>query len=57
MPPVLGPWSKLYARLKSWAGDRGRTDVPSARKNSETSSPSRNSSTSISMPWFRNVCA
>ena len=45
MPPVLGPWSSSKTRLKSWAGARGTTVLPSHRQNSETSGPSRNSST------------
>ena len=49
MPPVFGPSSLLNARLKSCAGDSGITVFPSLKKNSETSSPSRNSSTRIPM--------
>ena len=45
MPPVLGPSSSSRTRLKSWAGLRGTTVVPSHRQNSDTSGPERNSST------------
>ena len=45
MPPVLGPSSPSPIRLKSWAGWSGRTVVPSVSAKSETSGPSRYSST------------
>jgi hypothetical protein len=44
MPPVLGPWSPSWARLKSWAGSSGTAVVPSASANRLTSGPSRYSS-------------
>ena len=50
MPPVLGPWSPSPTRLKSWAGASGMTVLPSQRQNSETSGPSRNSSTTTTPP-------
>ena len=46
MPPVFGPRSPSCARLKSWAGSNGTALAPSASANSDTSGPSRNSSTS-----------
>ena len=48
MPPVLGPSSPSKIRLKSWAGCIGTTVVPSQKANSETSGPSRYSSTTTS---------
>ena len=45
MPPVLGPCSPSKIRLKSCAGCSGTTVVPSHKANSETSGPSRYSST------------
>src|SRR5215472_9344480 len=45
MPPVFGPWSPSRARLKSCAGSSGTALAPSASANSDTSGPSRNSST------------
>ena len=55
MPPVLGPLSPSYARLKSCAGSRGTTVVPSVTANSDTSGPSRNSS--ITTRRQRSACA
>ena len=45
MPPVFGPSSPSKIRLKSWAGSIGTTAVPSLSAKSETSGPSRYSST------------
>ena len=45
MPPVLGPWPPSRRRLKSCAGCRATTSSPSHRQNSDTSGPSRYSST------------
>src|SRR6476620_514151 len=45
MPPVLGPSSSLPTRLKSCAGARATTVSPSLMQKTETSGPSRNSST------------
>ena len=52
MPPVLGPRSPSKTRLKSCAGCSGTTVSPSVRQNSETSGPSRNSSTTTRPPAF-----
>ena len=45
MPPVLGPRPPSKMRLKSCAGCSARAVVPSQTAKSETSGPSRNSST------------
>src|SRR6476661_970204 len=45
MPPVLGPASSSPTRLKSCAGDRATTVSPSLMQKTDTSGPSRNSST------------
>ena len=45
MPPVLGPRPPSKIRLKSCAGWSGYAVAPSHTANSETSGPSRNSST------------
>ena len=45
MPPVLGPVLSSPTRLKSCAGSSATTVEPSDRQNSETSGPSRYSST------------
>src|SRR3954447_523670 len=50
MPPVFGPASPSSRRLKSCAGTSGSTVVPSVTANSETSGPSRYSSTSTAPP-------
>src|SRR4051812_4112552 len=50
MPPVLGPPSPSSRRLASWAGSSGSTVVPSVTANSDTSGPSRYSSTSTAPP-------
>src|SRR5690625_4951243 len=50
IPPVFGPASLSKARLKSWAGSSGTTVTPSVIQNSETSGPSKNSSTTILPP-------
>src|SRR5918993_2555879 len=50
MPPVLGPPSPSSRRLWSCAGTRGSTVVPSVIANSDTSGPSRYSSTSTAPP-------
>ena len=44
MPPVFGPWSPSWARLKSCAASSGTALAPSQTANSDTSGPSRNSS-------------
>src|SRR5206468_3390110 len=48
MPPVLGPVSPSPRRLWSCAGGRIWTCSPSVRARTESSSPSRNCSTTIS---------
>ncbi len=56
MPPVFGPSSPSSARLKSWAGWRGTTVSPSVTAKSDTSGPSRYSSTttrSHAAAWAR----
>src|SRR3954467_11411427 len=53
MPPVFGPASPSSLRLKSCAGTSGSTVVPSVTANSETSGPSRYSSTSTAPPASR----
>ena len=50
MPPVFGPPSPSSRRLWSWAGSSGSTVVPSVTANSDTSGPSRYSSTSTAPP-------
>src|SRR4051812_18487258 len=50
MPPVFGPPSPSSRRLKSCAGTSGSTVVPSVTANSDTSGPSRYSSTSTGRP-------
>src|SRR6478736_3194276 len=45
MPPVLGPASSSPTRLKSWAGASATTVSPSLMQKTDTSGPSRNSST------------
>src|SRR5918994_5338975 len=45
MPPVFGPVSPSPTRLKSCAGTSGTTVVPSVIPKTDTSGPSRNSST------------
>ena len=45
MPPVFGPSSPSKIRLKSCAGSIGTMAVPSLSPKSETSGPSRYSST------------
>src|SRR5215207_4562777 len=50
MPPVFGPPSPSSRRLWSCAGTRGSTVVPSVTANSDTSGPSRYSSTSTAPP-------
>ena len=45
MPPVFGPVSSSPIRLKSCAGSSGTTERPSVMQNSDTSGPSRYSST------------
>ena len=54
MPPVFGPRSPSRARLWSWEVASGRTVVPSVRAMKETSSPSRNSSTTTRLPASPN---
>src|SRR4051794_14751501 len=56
MPPVLGPPSPSSRRLWSWAGSSGSTVVPSDSANSDTSGPSRNSSTSTAWPVPSTAC-
>src|SRR4051812_13467094 len=56
MPPVLGPSSPSSRRLASCAGTRGTTVVPSVTANSDTSGPSRYSSTSTACPASRTAC-
>src|SRR5919107_2113992 len=56
MPPVLGPASPSSRRLASWAGTRGTTVVPSVTANSDTSGPSRYSSTSTAPPASSTRC-
>ena len=64
MPPVLGPASPSPTRLKSWAGTSGTAVYPSVIANSETSGPSRYSSTTTAPPararhaaaWSRAAC-
>ena len=48
MPPVFGPSSPSKARLKSLAGGSGTASRPSHNAKSDTSTPSRSSSTSSS---------
>ena len=48
IPPVLGPASPSYARLKSRAGASATASMPSHNANTETSGPSRSSSTRTS---------
>ena len=50
MPPVFGPRSPSRARLWSCEGASGSTVVPSVSAMKETSSPSRNSSTTTRLP-------
>ena len=50
MPPVFAPWSPSRTRLWSWDGASGTTVVPSESAMNETSSPSRNSSTTTRLP-------
>src|SRR5215207_3483059 len=59
MPPVFGPPSPSSRRLWSCAGTRGSTVVPSVTANSDTSGPSRYSSTSTAPPASstRRPCA
>src|SRR5690349_4978501 len=52
MPPVLSPASSSPTRLKSWAGERATTVSPSLTQKTETSGPSRNSSTTTRPPGF-----
>src|SRR5919199_1778346 len=56
MPPVLGPASPSSRRLASWAGSSGSTVVPSVTANSDTSGPSRYSSTSPAPPASSTRC-
>ena len=62
MPPVFGPVSPSPTRLKSWAGSNGTAACPSVTTNSDTSGPSRNSSTTTvsqasawASAWSRSV--
>src|SRR5690625_4702905 len=57
IPPVFGPASLSKARLKSWAGSSGTTVTPSVIQKSETSGPSKNSSTTICAPDLRKHSA
>ena len=57
MPPVLGPSSLSTTRLKSWAGGRARTVVPSVTQKTETSGPSRNSSMTTRPPGLAKQAA
>ncbi len=50
MPPVLGPLSPSSRRLWSWAAGRRVTSLPLVIAKSDSSSPSRNDSTTISRP-------
>ena len=50
MPPVFGPQSPSPTRLKSCAGARARTVSPSVTQKTETSGPSRYSSTTTRPP-------
>ena len=55
MPPVFAPWLLSPTRLKSWAGTRGTTFVPSHRTISEHSSPSSPSSIITVVPASPNA--
>ena len=57
MPPVLGPSSPSPTRLKSWAGGRARTVVPSVTQKTEASGPSRYSSTTTRPPGLARQAA
>ena len=52
MPPVFGPVSPSPMRLWSWEDSRGTKSSPSARQNTDSSSPSMYSSTTTLLPAF-----
>ena len=54
MPPVFGPWSPSSTRLWSCEVASGTTVVPSESAMKDTSSPSRNSSTTTRLPASPN---
>ena len=57
MPPVLGPVSPSPTRLKSWAGGRASTVVPSVTQKTEASGPSRYSSMTTRPPGLARQAA
>src|SRR5207302_494125 len=57
MPPVLGPVSPSPSRLWSWAAGSRRSCAPSVRANTDSSSPFKKSSMTISRPASPNAAS